>query len=101
MHLHRGSQRSGPAAEAGGNPRQVNKLDRFDIDYGLCMYCGICVEVCPFEALFWSPEYEYSEPRIADLLHDKTRLGQWMETVPDFEPYEAGAEVKVKKVPRS
>jgi formate hydrogenlyase subunit 6/NADH:ubiquinone oxidoreductase subunit I len=26
------------------------------------MYCGICVEVCPFEAIFWSPEYEYSEP---------------------------------------
>ena len=64
------------------------------------MYCGICVEVCPFEALFWSPEYEYSEPRIADLLHDKTRLGEWMETVPDFEPYEAGSEAKVKKVPR-
>ena len=46
------------------------------------MYCGICVEVCPFDALFWSPEYEYSEPRIADLLHDKDKLGEWMETVP-------------------
>ena len=56
------------------------------------MYCGICVEVCPFDALFWSPEFEYSEPRIADLLHDKDRLGEWMETVPDFEPYEAGSE---------
>src|SRR6266571_515252 len=32
------------------------------------MYCGICVEVCPFDALFWSPEYEYSEARIGDLL---------------------------------
>ena len=82
------------------SPAQVNKLDRFDIDYSLCMYCGICVEVCPFDALFWSPEYEYSEPRIADLLHDKDRLGEWMETVPDFEPYEAGSEAKVKKVPR-
>ncbi len=81
-------------------PRSVNVLDAFAIDYGLCMYCGICVEVCPFEALFWSPEYEYSEVRIADLLHDKTRLGQWFETVPDFEPLEAGSEVKVKKVPR-
>ena len=39
------------------------------------MYCGICVEVCPFDALFWSPEYEYSEPRIADLLHDKDLQG--------------------------
>ena len=54
------------------------------------MFCGICVDVCPFEALFWSPEYEFSEPRIADLLHDKERLTEWMETVPDFEDYESG-----------
>ena len=60
-----------PPRRAGGKPRSVSLLDRFDIDYALCMYCGICVEVCPFDALFWSPEYEYSEPRIADLLHDK------------------------------
>ena len=89
-----------PPRREGGKPRSVNALDRFDIDYSLCMYCGICVEVCPFEALFWSPEYEYSEVRIADLLHDKSRLDQWMGTVPDFEPLEAGSEVKVKKVPR-
>ena len=60
-----------PPRRAGGKPRSVSLLDRFDIDFALCMYCGICVEVCPFDALFWSPEYEYSEPRIADLLHDK------------------------------
>ena len=60
------------------------------------MYCGICVEVCPFDALFWSPEYEYSELRLADLLHDKDRLGEWMQTVPDFEAYEAGSEQKVQ-----
>jgi NADH-quinone oxidoreductase subunit I len=95
-----GHKELAPPRREGGKPRQVNKLDRFDIDYSLCMYCGICVEVCPFDALFWSPEYEYSEPRIADLLHDKSRLGEWMETVPDFEAYEAGSEAKVKKVPR-
>jgi NADH-quinone oxidoreductase subunit I len=72
-------------------------LDRFDIDYALCMYCGICVEVCPFDALFWSPEYEYSEFSIANLLHDKKRLGEWMEMVPEPEPLEAGAETKGKK----
>ncbi len=88
-----------PPRRDGGKPRSVNELDRFDIDYSLCMYCGICVEVCPFEALFWSPEFEYSELKIADLLHDKSRLGQWMETVPDFEAYESGSEAKVSKVP--
>jgi NADH-quinone oxidoreductase subunit I len=72
----------------------VQYLDRFDIDYALCMYCGICVEVCPFDALFWSPEFEYSEVHIADLLHDKDRLGEWMETVPQPLPLEVGAEAK-------
>lgn len=37
-------------------PRTVNVLDEFVVDWGLCMFCGICVEVCPFEALRWEPE---------------------------------------------
>ena len=100
VHLHRGPQVQGAARRPGGKPRQKNALDRFDIDFALCMYCGICVDVCPFEALFWSPEFEYSEPKIADLLHDKSKLSQWMETVPDFQDYETGSEVKKAKVPR-
>jgi len=95
-----GHKYKAPPRRPGGKPRQKNALDRFDIDFALCMYCGICVDVCPFEALFWSPEFEYSEPRIADLLHDKSKLGQWMETVPDFQDYEAGSEAKKAKVPR-
>jgi NADH-quinone oxidoreductase subunit I len=63
-------------------PRQHNVLDKFDIDFALCMYCGICIEVCPFDALHWTPEFEYSEFDVLDLLHDKDRLGAWMETVP-------------------
>ena len=31
------------------------------IDFSLCMYCGICIEVCPYDALFWSPEFAYAE----------------------------------------
>ncbi len=72
-----------PPAKEGGRPRSRATLDRFDIDYALCMYCGICVEVCPFDALFWSPDYEYSETSITSLLHDQERLGGWLETVPD------------------
>ncbi len=72
-----------PTDKPGGRVRTKNILDRFDIDYGLCMYCGICVEVCPFDALYWSPDYEYSEYKISDLLHDKERLTDWLQTVPD------------------
>ena len=89
-----GHKEKRPPRREGGKPRTVNVLDRFDIDYALCMYCGICVEVCPFDALFWSPEYEYSESKIADLLHDKDKLGEWMATVPEPPALEAGAVTK-------
>jgi NADH-quinone oxidoreductase subunit I len=71
-----------PAGPEGGRDRQRNVLDRFAIDFSLCMYCGICIEVCPFDALFWSPQFEYAEVDIRDLLHEKDRLGEWMATVP-------------------
>ncbi|WKU02545.1 NADH-quinone oxidoreductase subunit I [Micromonospora sp. HUAS LYJ1] len=70
------------AVAGAARPRQRNVLDKFDIDFSLCMYCGICIEVCPFDALYWSPEFEYAEYDIKDLLHDKDHLGQWMATVP-------------------
>jgi NADH-quinone oxidoreductase subunit I len=71
-----------PPAREGGKPRQRNVLDRFAIDFSLCMYCGICIEVCPFDALFWSPEFEYSELDIRDLVHERDRLAAWVPTVP-------------------
>ena len=80
-----------PPAKPGGRIKVRAKLDRFDIDYALCMYCGICVEVCPFDALFWSPEYEYSESKMGDMLHDMDRLQDWMETVPEAPELEARA----------
>jgi NADH-quinone oxidoreductase subunit I len=72
-----------PAETEGGRARQKNVLDRFEIDYSLCMYCGICIEVCPFDALFWAPDFAYAEGDIRNLLHDKDRLGTWMEKVPE------------------
>jgi NADH-quinone oxidoreductase subunit I len=63
-------------------PRQRHVLDRFAIDFSLCMYCGICVEVCPFDALFWSPEYAYAGGDIRELLHERERLREWTATVP-------------------
>ncbi len=72
-----------PPAKEGGRVRTRSTLDRFDIDYALCMYCGICVEVCPFDALFWSPEYEYSEYDVSNMLHPMEKLTDWLETVPD------------------
>ena len=79
-----------PAAE-GGRPRVHNVLDRFAIDFSLCMYCGICVEVCPYDALFWSPEFGYPESGIAGLTHERDRLREWMWTVPPPPAHDPGA----------
>src|SRR5436309_15274392 len=80
-----------PAVD-GGRERQRNVLDRFAIDFSLCMYCGICVEVCPFDALFWSPSFEYSTDSIDTLTHEMPALGQWMDYVAVPPPLEIGAE---------
>ncbi len=69
-----------PGPEHGRRVRNV--LDRFAIDYSLCMYCGICIEACPYDALFWSPEFSYAETGIAALTHEQARLREWMWEVP-------------------
>jgi NADH-quinone oxidoreductase subunit I len=76
----------------GGRARSVKVLDRFAIDYALCMYCGICVEACPFDALFWSPEFEYAEYDIQSMTHEKDRLEEWTYTVLPPPELEDGAE---------
>jgi formate hydrogenlyase subunit 6/NADH:ubiquinone oxidoreductase subunit I len=76
----------------GGRARSVKVLDRFAIDYALCMYCGICVEVCPFDALFWSPEFEYAEYDILNMTHEKERLEEWTYLVKPPPRLEDGAE---------
>ena len=43
---------SGPTPSS--RPRTTHVLDRFAIDWALCMYCGICIEECPFDALEWA-----------------------------------------------
>lgn len=73
-------------------PRQRNVLDRFAIDFALCMYCGICIEACPFDALFWSPEFEYAEYDIHELTHEMDRLREWMWTVPPPPAYDPAGE---------
>jgi NADH-quinone oxidoreductase subunit I len=83
----RGSGSPGPR----GRPRVRNALDRFAIDFSLCMYCGICVEVCPYDALFWSPEFEYAAADIRELTHERDRLHEWMATVPPPPAHDPGA----------
>jgi NADH-quinone oxidoreductase subunit I len=85
------------APKEGGRARTRNVLDRFAIDFALCMYCGICVEVCPFDALLWSPEFEYAEFSHEAMTHEMERLREWTYTVPPPDPLDEGA-VEAKEV---
>src|SRR5437764_1465275 len=71
----------GHKATKPGRRKPVNELDRFAIDYGLCMYCGICVEVCPFDALHWSPFFEYTSYTYEGMIHEQEVLEGWQEHV--------------------
>lgn len=65
---------SHPEQVSGGNrPRTVNILDDFRIDFGLCMHCGTCIEVCPFDALSWARDDDASVATRSGLDHG---LGQ-------------------------
>jgi len=79
-------------------PRQRNVLDRFAIDFSLCMYCGICIEACPFDALFWSPQFDYASHDIRDLLHERDALREWMWTVPAPPPHDPRGELSKEQV---
>jgi len=51
--IHLDSHTVAVTEEGARRPKKVNVLDSFDIDYSLCMYCGVCIDVCPFDALAW------------------------------------------------
>ena len=65
-----------PATAPGGRARTVNVLDDFSIDYGLCMFCGICIDVCSFEALEWNAIDDLVEVAREMTVHDRERLAR-------------------------
>lgn len=54
--------------------RLINVLDDFRIDFSRCMSCGICVEVCPFDALHWESNTDYDEAHREELTHHTERM---------------------------
>lgn len=39
-----------------GRTRSRLVLESFIVDYSLCMDCGICVDLCPTDALVWADD---------------------------------------------
>jgi len=58
-------------------PRGEDKKRRlisFDIDFGLCCFCGLCEEACNFCAIKMAPKYEFSSLTKDELLWDMKKL---------------------------
>ncbi len=58
-------------------PRGEDKkkvLKKFELDFSLCCYCGLCEEACNFSALKLTGKYEYSTGNKDDLVWDVHKL---------------------------
>jgi NAD(P)H-quinone oxidoreductase subunit I len=46
-------------------------VDTFEVDSGYCIHCGLCVEACPYNALFMGYTFERSKYRRNSLVMSK------------------------------
>jgi NADH-quinone oxidoreductase subunit I len=46
-------------------------VEKYQVDTGYCIQCGLCVEACPFEALFMGYSYERAKYRRSELVENK------------------------------
>ncbi|MFV0429995.1 MAG: 4Fe-4S binding protein [Arachnia sp.] len=65
-------EKSAPAP--GARERTRNVLDTFEIDWSLCMYCGVCIDQCPTDALVWDEALVAATSELRALRHDRGRL---------------------------
>jgi len=50
------------------------KVLEFGVDSGYCIFCGLCVEACPYDALYLSYDYEMARYRRREVVKDKDSL---------------------------
>jgi len=49
-------------------------VEKYEVDTGYCISCGLCVEACPFEALFMGYAYERAKYRRGELVQIKEMM---------------------------
>ena len=81
----------------GARERTRNVLDRFEIDWSLCMYCGICVDECPFDALAWEPGHPDAATSALTLRHG---IDELRHDLPAMDPSGSDVDVPLDQVVR-
>ena len=52
----------------------TRRTTRYDIDMVKCIYCGLCQEACPVDAIVEGPNFEFATETREELYFDKERL---------------------------
>ncbi|UCG60461.1 MAG: NADH-quinone oxidoreductase subunit I [Candidatus Zixiibacteriota bacterium] len=81
-------------------PRGEDKkrqLKVFQLDVGICCFCGLCEEACNFSAIKLATKYEFSTENKEDLVWDMHKLQEVGRDV----PYEARPKKKPAPKPES
>jgi NADH-quinone oxidoreductase subunit I len=85
--------------ERDANGKSLKRPKVFDIDVSVCMNCGICAEVCPFDSIYMDGEYELSkQDRFNGLLFHLDRLAKSADYHMKLRPKEAGEVAARRKV---
>jgi formate hydrogenlyase subunit 6/NADH:ubiquinone oxidoreductase subunit I len=50
------------------------EVDTYRVDTGYCIQCGLCVEACPYNALFMGAAYERAKYRRKDVVQSGDQL---------------------------
>jgi NADH-quinone oxidoreductase subunit I len=70
----------------------------FDIDISVCMACGVCAEVCPFDSIKMDQVFNLcTSERVHGLIFHKEQLGKSNSYFQTIHPHEA-AEIDEQRV---
>ena len=99
VHLHRGSQDSSPRRAVPAARRARSTTSTASTSTTRCACTAASASRCARSTrCSGAPSTSTASRSIADLLHDKAKLGEWMETVPEAPELEAGADEEGQEV---